>query len=470
MQQEESIMILLVIVLLGICYFSPITSETFSNLNPQGSYISKNTFSPGPAVSQAKWKPGNLQNTYQKEPGPARSLNLNGTMDSFPFMEQSKKSSNEKINLIKPDGVILGGYLPQIIRPSDNVTPQSKGDKCNFPCYSDLKQQKWCSEKVAMDYYAMRPLINSEQYNKMLKKMFNHITDKGLQVQNIADEEYTTVFCTESKESLMAWLMQKIAKAVENMPDMQRNGSWKSERFYETDVQLYQFVNPSGHVHFKILFNLYNPLRSTSTMVVAEVYVVDGKPILHNIDFINEGEMGDYMPPANGWGPLNGQNTRLKPKLGGNIEQYEPLGFQNSPEGRKSWEDYYKKDPNEFDWNYQNTLEVQKFNKYGFYSNDPKENIEIEGGVPDSLKQKLQFCKEENLMTCTRPGFSGIMSQIDKQQGKMVEKSEFAPINGDIKNVQSNPSLIYSVPTLGLRDSKIEGKEQTMKPIGAFSR
>ena len=51
--------------------------------------------------------------------------------------------------------------------------------------------------------------------------------------------------------------MKKIALAVENMPEMKRNGPWKTERFYETDVQLYQYVSETGQVYFKVIFNLY---------------------------------------------------------------------------------------------------------------------------------------------------------------------------------------------------------------------
>ena len=79
MQKEEGIIILLAIALLSICYFSPLNgTESFANvvtgiipagfLNPQGSIGGAGgTFQPGSAVSQDKWKPGNLQNTYRIE-------------------------------------------------------------------------------------------------------------------------------------------------------------------------------------------------------------------------------------------------------------------------------------------------------------------------------------------------------------------------------------------------------------------
>ena len=174
MQQEEGIIIFLAIALLSICYLSPLTSEGFSN-NPQGSIGTLiNSFNPGPSVRQWKTDTGDMLG-----PGPERSYNM-GTMSSFPFMEQSKISNNEVIQLVKPDGVILGGYLPQILRPFDTVTAQSPGQKsCNFPCYSDIKHNKWCNEDNAINYYGMRPLISPKNYNKMLQKLFNVIIDRN---------------------------------------------------------------------------------------------------------------------------------------------------------------------------------------------------------------------------------------------------------------------------------------------------
>lgn len=501
MQQEEGIIILLAIALLSICYFAPLTNgegnvESFGNLtqadvsshptgylNPQGSIGTvPNSFHPGSAVRRVGWKAGTgLNNPSFQQTGPGNPQSYNfGTMSSFPFMEQSRTSNNEKISLIKPDGVVLGGYLPQILRPFDSVTAQTKNDKCSWPCYSDLKHQKWCSEKNAINYYGMRPLISPSQYNKNLQKMFNMVIDKDSPIpMSPSDDKFAAVFCTETEGSIMSWLMQKIAIAVERMPEMQRNGPWKSERFYDTDVQLYQFVGEDGGTHFKVIFNLYNPLRSVATLVEATVFLVNGKPVLKAMGFVNDGEMKDYMPPENGLGPINGQNVTSTEKNGFGIEMFEPLGVAETPQGMQMWEAAYKQNPNEFDWNYQNTLEVQKFNKYGFYSNALGDNVEIKGGVPDSLKNRLQQCKEDNLMSCDTPGFTGIqavsakaldehnkmpsMDTIEKDRKLMMPHP--AALNGDVKDVYVDPTLVYSVPTMGLRDSKIEGSNEIIGKV-----
>jgi hypothetical protein len=461
-QPDQGLMIILISAILIICYFAPLNTgiESFANLiNPQGSYRTNNTFNPGSDVEQ--WR----INKKLYEPGPRQSLNFQSVQSQFPYNRNLPEAYNDdQIGLIKSDGVIVGGYMPQILRPFDSVTANpSKGSDCKWPCYSDKKFQQWCSEENAINYHAMRPLIAPNQWNKNLKKMFNLMLDKkgpssGIPEYNQFEKVDTAVFCTESQQALMSWLMQKVAVAVNKMPEMQKNGPWKSERFVEMDVQMYQFVNPDSSTYFKIIFQLFNPLRSVATLVVATIFVISGQPSLVAMDFVNEGSMGDYMEPQNGFGPITGHNVTRNFDSGGggmDIIPFEPLGVPNTPEGMQLWESNYKKNPNEFDWNYQNTLEVQKFNKEGFHSNVPGDNIKIEGGVPDSLKKVLRdrsnTCKEDNLMSCMTPGYTGITGVSAKSLNektmpldKAFEKAQFARMDGSVKNVYANPSVVYS--------------------------
>ena len=474
MDNDKGIMLILILAILIICYFAPLTnlSEGFGNIdawkaqqrrrmNPQGSYNSPNTFVNNPRNSVEDWRINNVKNGIT-EPGIWQEINMSSVKSGFPYNRNLPEGYNEdQIGLIKSDGVIVGGYMPQILRPFDNVsaTPGPDSD-CQWPCYSDKKFQKWCSEENAINYHAMRPLIAPKDYNNLLKKMFKRMLDKkGPSSQVPREDQYevlnTAVFCTETQQSLMTWLMQKVALQVSKMPEMQKNGPWKSERFYETDVQMYQYIKPDSSTYFKIIFNLYNPLRSVATLVVATVYVIGGEPSLVGMDFVNEGSMEDYMAPQNGFGPINGHNFNMaNQSVGGGMDiiPWEPLGVANSPEGMQLWESVYKKDPNEFDWSYMNTLEVQKFNKEGFFSNVPGDNVVIEGGVPESLKKALRsdICKEENLMSCMTPGYTGITGvsakSLNEKYGsldKQMEKVQFARMDGGVKNVYADPSVIY---------------------------
>jgi len=150
------------------------------------------------------------------------------------------------------------------------------------------------------------------------------------------------------------------------------------------------------------------------------------------------------MAPQNGYGEITGHN------IDSGIVEPVPIGFPNTPEGQRMSDDFYKKDPNEFDWNYMNTLEVQKFNKEGFHSNIPDDNIKIEGGVPDSLKKALRQsnCKEANLMSCAVQKYTGVMitapSAKTLNDGKESIDTEFAKLDGSVKTVYADPSLVYT--------------------------
>lgn len=468
---DQGIMLVLICSILIICYFAPLSNiDTFVNVfNPQGSYISQSTFINNPPSSVENWRIN--KNLY--EPGPEGSLSMYNVQNQFPYNKPTEEFfTNGKINLIKSDGVILGGYMPQILRPFDSVTANpTPGSDCKWPCYSDRKFQQWCSEENAINYHAMRPLISPNEWNRLLKKMFGIMKDKvGPYCKKTPEsDKFTAVFCTESQNDIMVWLMQKVALAVSKMPEMQKNGPWKEERFVELDVSMYQYINPDSSIYFKVIFNLFNPLRSVATLVCATVFIVDGKPSLVDIDFVNEGSMDDYMKPQNGFGPITGYNISNFNKK--NIESPDHIGFDVSPEGRQLWEDFYKKDPNQFDWNYMNTLEVQKFNKDGFYSNVPEENVSIEGGVPDSLKRLLRdrenTCNTDNLMSCMTPGYTGITGVSAKTlNGKFPEvsmetanlkRTEFAPLDGNVKNVYADPTIIFSSNKNGINGTNQNG-------------
>lgn len=409
--------IILVLLLVILCYLTPLTTiDTFANLMDFGDNCDGN----GSEI-YSKWNDGS---------GGGYSGNGGGSGEPC-----DNKVGNfhdyQGVNLIKPDGIPLGGYMSQIVRPPNPVTTSESS-----------MYQKWCSEKTAVDYYGMRPLIGADAYNKNLQKMFNGMIDKRGPFNNAnrgpPTDQYEAVFCQTSQKDMMQWIMGKVALQVSKMPEMQRNGPLKEERFFETDVLMYQFINPDSSVYYKIVFNLYNPSRSISTLVYVVVYIVSGTASLVDMGFVNE----MISPDNEGYEPFGGYN------VSGDILQPELMGFENTPEGEKSWIQYKRENPDEFDWNYQNTLPVQKFNTDGYYSNDPVKNIEIEGGLPDSLKQIIRerSCEEANLMPCMTPGFTGITAPSASALNNNNEsiKDHFAKLNGEVKNVSLNPTLYYS--------------------------
>jgi len=212
--------IIITLVILALFIASKQYPEGFGNVNPQGSYNSQDTFNPGSSVDTVRI------NKNMIEPGPGRSLNMSSVKSAFPYNRNLPEFYDDNdIGLIKSDGVALGSYTPYILRPFDSVTANpSKGSDCKWPCYSDKKFQQWCSEKNAIEYHAMRPIMSSSDYNNNLTKLFKNIIDKnGPKMDSSSFEQIkTAVFCTETQKSIMSWLMQKIAVAVNKMPECRK--------------------------------------------------------------------------------------------------------------------------------------------------------------------------------------------------------------------------------------------------------
>jgi hypothetical protein len=363
--------------------------------------------------------------------GPAESFNyLAGIQGAFPWMgPQETSSKGNRIQTIKSDGVVLGGYAHSIIRPFDSVhVPRdfANGERCNWPTYAASKYQKWCNEEDAINYYGMRPLVTPDTYNGWLTTMFNHLVNPGHEVSKLLNADLTPrVFCNTTADNygseetvVMKWLMQQIAIAVSVLPQMKKNGPWKYEQFHHTDVQFYAFsaiASGQESAVYKILFNLYNPLRSTATLI--ECVVINpqnsGNFIIAKMDFVNSGEW--KLSNENSPSAMMGFNFGT-PKTAQSIN----LNTSGLPDGSNQ------------DWNYGNVLQKQQFNELGFY--EPGQNVQVKAGVPDSLRERLNACSSTMLMTAETPKYSGL-------------NSNNVPVrpNGMPHMVKSDPLLVYNL-------------------------
>ena len=375
--------------------------------------------------------------------GPAQSFNyLAGIQGAFPWVGPHETGSRgNRIQTIKSDGVVLGGYTHSIIRPLNSVhvprsfsseaqsasslraTTEAQSASCNWPTYAASKYQKWCNEEDATNYYGMRPLVTPDTYNGWLTAMFNHLVNPGHEVSKLLNVDLVPrVFCNSTEDNygseetvVMKWLMQQIAMAVSVLPQMKKNGPWKYEQFHHTDVQFYAFTAKESAV-YKIIFNLYNPLRSTATLI--ECVIINppgGNFIIAKMDFVNSGEWkGTNENLPNG---MMGFNLGT-PKTAQAIN----LNTSGLPDGSNQ------------DWNYGNVLQKQQFNELGFY--EPGQNIQVKAGVPDSLRERLNACSSTMLMNAETTKYSGL-------------DSNNVPVrpNGMPHMVKSNPLLVYSLGT-----------------------
>lgn len=334
-------------------------------------------------------------------------------------MSSKGGANNSGISLVKSDGVVVGGYSHSILRPFDSVrVPRdikySDGTtkQCEWPLFAGSKYQKWCNENDAVKYHAMRPIVNPDTYNGWLQSLFDYLKDPDHEVSSLLQEDLGSpnVFCDNQGE-VTKWLMERIDEAVHKLPQMQHNGPWKYEQFYNTDMQFYSFMTKS-HKIYKMIFNLYNTLRSVSTLIDCVITESpNGTRKIIKMDFVStSGE----------WG-FEGYNVGTTPKYGpGTVTGIKDVGF---------------------DWNYMNTLETQQFNNVGFY--DPLRNITIEGGVPESLRNQIKACNGSILM---KPVTVNVMG-VDSLSGKPVSPSLGTPqmvmANSGVTYKDGKASIVY---------------------------
>lgn len=375
--------------------------------------------------------------------GPAESFNfLGGVQASFPWMPPEDPSMRgQRIQTIKSDGVVLGGYTHSIIRPFDTVhVPKDfkDGRRCDWPTYAASKYQKWCNEEDAINYYGMRPLVTPDTYNGWLTKLFETLVNPGHEVSNLLNAELKPkVFCDPSIDNygseqtvVMKWIMKKVAEAVAVIPQMKKNGPWKYEQFHHTDVQFYAFSAKVGGQEssvYRILFNLYNPLRSTATLVECVVLNPQntGKYVIAKMDFVNSGCSKGTDEGVDSYAGFNLGSPKAAQVINLNTSGLPSSSTQ--------------------DWNYGNVLQKQKFNEFGFF--EPGLNKDVHAGVPDTLKAKLRAMSNTMLMEAETPRYSGLdMSDLQSAPTKGRSSKE-VPINGMPHMVKNNPELIYNMDT-----------------------
>ncbi len=356
-------------------------------------------------------------------------------MNRFPNSKIVNANDTQPIRLFNQYGGIVNGYVPFIIRPLDNVqVPRdfkrgSFEEKCDWPLFGGSKYQKWCSEDNAMNYYAMQPILNPDNYNEGLKKLFKIVVgnngvywagNNGESIggsNNIPKNSLTTVNCGSGTNKIMSYIMTEVAKAVMKIPEFQKNSSWKVDQFHNTDPTFYSFLSPQGVFYYIVLFNLYNPLRSISTMVEAVVLVDTtgpSDPLIVYFDFINKFD----------W-KMDGTNGLLGEYSGISTNFNDPM-------------------PTDVQWNYGNTLLKQEFNQYGFY--EPGNNVGIKGGVPESLKNTIKNIENNDpsyLIPAGKAAFTGVINSPGSFDYK---KMLIVPNNGTVRNVNSNPNPVYEMP------------------------
>lgn len=253
-----------------------------------------------------------------------------------------------------------------------------------------------CNLKAEGKKYAMRPILNSNDYHEMLEYLFDAISEDV--VVNDTNLVYPEEFSNEEEyKKAMHKLMKKIHHGVKTLPlfvDYAKKDTWNGEQFafLNEKVFVYQqhdlsklsqqqkaFLARNGGMQgtkkFIISFTLYNTRRTVSTDIVAEMYLINKHFKIKNISFASKKPDNKFV-----------EGITLSGKRGIDMNNNNLQCSDHNP-----------------DWIFGNTLFNQGFTRHGFHSTNPKENHVIKGGVPDELIPLLKKCDNGYLLNCGTP-------------------------------------------------------------------
>jgi hypothetical protein len=268
-------------------------------------------------------------------------------------------------------------YSPIIIRPREINAQVYKG-KCTNPLYpmasKDGKgEMGFPNSKIEASFYAQRPLLNPDQYYKMIEQLFTTMR-KYKQLPKKINESlfiYPDQFSQgDTFSNVMKFIMKLINKSKKEtkaMVEYANIDTWGGEQFAFTDQKVFSFARYKQNgtemeqareakmnepKRLIVNFNLYNTLRNISTDVLASVFYIDGKYYFQDIHMTTKKDTNFIK--------------------GHNLDNGINLNYSDSRQPVPQWI-------------FANTIENQTFNNKGFH--DPNDqNIYIKGGIPDEYK------------------------------------------------------------------------------------
>lgn len=235
----------------------------------------------------------------------------------FPLFRESNKELGQELN-----------NNPELEKELNN-NPESQKVEEKTELLNTKKYET--NKKVALNQYGQGKIKQSGDYLEMVSKLLNQVSQNKVNINqlNLTEIDYegeTTV--------LSNFIQYKINDIVKKEEYLQQNSGWKYEYFYPKDIKIYYFEElenkeisnkdnkeimnneiPKLKV-FKLIYTLYNPLRSVSTDCIAFVTHTNNNDleiqytnILNEWKYLQEDLTNSEQSNKNSQSKQNSQNT-----------------------------------------------------------------------------------------------------------------------------------------------------------------
>jgi hypothetical protein len=146
-----------------------------------------------------------------------------------------------------------------IIRPLDFVKYDKTG--CENNLLKNVPGAKFCNDKISK-FYDMRPILQYDNYYDMLHSLIIKISNPlNLEDNELIEDED----CNVADYEISNLIKKNIADVIINNHEFNNNGSFNLENITVIDPDLKYYKDVKSHKFIKVLFNIYDITRSSST-------------------------------------------------------------------------------------------------------------------------------------------------------------------------------------------------------------
>jgi len=277
------------------------------------------------------------------------------------------------------------------------------------PC-GPLPLQTWCSKSVAVESFAMRPIVNSSEYFQIVQKFLSSIIYADsvlLKNSGLSTEQYTLLsdygvepqssFLQAIKLEVTNKLMYLFGESTAQIPIFNEYNPI-CEGFIISDIEIdtYQSTSFNNHFFHRILFSAFNTTRYNTISFKADMYQDTSSMIdLWNKNIKDIQDSKDTPKDTSATSILYTSNIGLLNNTTcvlGQENDCEYAGFNFGGSFSQLLNDKLLAKPNGINWLQPNSLADNNYNNQGNYDTDGK--IKINDNGPQNIDALINQFKK----------------------------------------------------------------------------